>query len=1136
MLKYDFHKLLEPYEFQYFIRDILQIRENCFFESFKEGPDGGIDLRKKGPDDSMIVQVKRWQNNFPKFFYYLKKFELPKVQKLQPNRYILATSLSLTSIQKDKIMNLFAGYIKTPTDILSETDLNNLLGQEKYQIVALNYPSLWFQSGNVFFEKCNQMVNSHLYEEARAEYENIQETMKYYVPITQFSEMINHLKQNRYLLITGNPGIGKTSLARAISAYFIQHEQYQLIYTRNVEDANRVYDSNKKQIFFFDDFWGSCFKEKNMHFDEEKRLAEFIFKIEKSQNKILILTSRDYVLKQGLLNHLELQDVFYQNQYVLELKNYSEKLRTDIVLRHLHKSSLPFHYSKYISLHMKEIIYHPFFNPRVIEMYFNSGFHEETDIYRYYEFLLEDLESPFSFLEKVYRMQSKEAQLCLYLLLSIDDCILRKDLKELYLNALEVANQKGYSFHNFSLQNVLEQLEKNFIEMKYIETGDFRLTFLNPSIVQFLFEYKGYFEEFDRIIIESITYFKQALFFLKHEDPYFTMPLSNSLYQKLSEMILTRFDSLNLIKGTHYDSLYFHRMSSQEQTIYKIKYLLEIEDLDKDLASFSLDKFWQIIEALKKGDRSYIYGDSLPILINVISLVQKYDTVDGESLISLYYKNCIHMYELYCFSSFSSLFPQEYETFMKQENINLDERLKELALSDLEEYIQHKENRAFDDLTRMLENELPEIYDALYDKIVYYEKMDEKPKFIWDSMIDGDDEVNQADMVQKDLPDIEAYCQNEIYVKKNTDLDEFFFIKKAINLLPEEESRVLIKLVRKHQYVYLETLFDSEEYMDLVIQYFHKYKEMPESVTLFCKKLIYMIIEEENLDFKFCWDIIIGIGLESIISNESVFTMDLFHETFFQDIDVSKLHAFLDSKLFVRRGKWIAFIHPLLHFFSICYMLSYMDDEGKKDLYDEFLFAISPYNQFTFAFLDDFYYFNICAVELDADGFSRYFIHPLMQSLLEKIKANNRKETILSMIACFHMQIGLQSLNYEDLSCFCRSNIYFIELELLELLTTSTFRLQDYVSEDAFETFKDLFEEQIEIQFRDSCIYNISFEKLIENEKFYTWLEEYGIADKIMKMYQSLQVITQFCKHHSFYRFEDYQSYVQDKICQLEEK
>lgn len=83
-------------------------------------------------------------------------------------------------IQIQRILDVFSNHIKSSEDILSETDLNNFLGQEKYKDVELNYPNLWFQSGNIFLEKMDRLISYDLYEEARAEFENIQEMMKHY--------------------------------------------------------------------------------------------------------------------------------------------------------------------------------------------------------------------------------------------------------------------------------------------------------------------------------------------------------------------------------------------------------------------------------------------------------------------------------------------------------------------------------------------------------------------------------------------------------------------------------------------------------------------------------------------------------------------------------------------------------------------------------------------------------------------------------------------------------------------------------------------------------------------------------------------------------------------------------------------
>ncbi len=43
MSSYDFHKLLEPLEFEGLVCDVVQQREEFFLETYKEGRDSGVD-------------------------------------------------------------------------------------------------------------------------------------------------------------------------------------------------------------------------------------------------------------------------------------------------------------------------------------------------------------------------------------------------------------------------------------------------------------------------------------------------------------------------------------------------------------------------------------------------------------------------------------------------------------------------------------------------------------------------------------------------------------------------------------------------------------------------------------------------------------------------------------------------------------------------------------------------------------------------------------------------------------------------------------------------------------------------------------------------------------------------------------
>ena len=54
----------------------------------------------------------------------LKK-EVSKVRKLNPQKYIIATSVGLTPGNKEEIQQLFCPYIRKTDDILGKNDLNN---------------------------------------------------------------------------------------------------------------------------------------------------------------------------------------------------------------------------------------------------------------------------------------------------------------------------------------------------------------------------------------------------------------------------------------------------------------------------------------------------------------------------------------------------------------------------------------------------------------------------------------------------------------------------------------------------------------------------------------------------------------------------------------------------------------------------------------------------------------------------------------------------------------------------------------------------------------------------------------------------------------------------------------------------
>src|ERR1700760_1987156 len=104
-MSYDFSTLNDK-DLEELVRDILSVKINVDFQSFKMGADAGIDLRyaSNNNENEIIVQVKHYlQSGVSKLKNDLKKVEAKKVQTLNPKRYIFATSLPLSPKNKEEI-------------------------------------------------------------------------------------------------------------------------------------------------------------------------------------------------------------------------------------------------------------------------------------------------------------------------------------------------------------------------------------------------------------------------------------------------------------------------------------------------------------------------------------------------------------------------------------------------------------------------------------------------------------------------------------------------------------------------------------------------------------------------------------------------------------------------------------------------------------------------------------------------------------------------------------------------------------------------------------------------------------------------------------------------------------------------
>tara|TARA_R110002049_G_scaffold187779_1_gene356050 strand:- start:652 stop:2946 length:2295 start_codon:yes stop_codon:yes gene_type:complete len=487
MNEYNFLNL-SAFEFENLSRDILQEKTGHFFESFTSGQDGGIDLRASVcEDEEIIVQAKRY-TNLSDLKSTLKK-EIENVKALNPDRYILTTSVGLTPPNKEYIKNLFSPYIKSTEDILGKDDLNNLLGQ--YPKIEENYYKLWMSSTNIL----NRLVNKVVYNQSKFEFDEIKESLKVYVQNDSFNEAIGILKKYNYVIISGIPGIGKTTLSRMLVYRLLAEDFEDFVYvSESVKDAYSYYEDGKKQVFFFDDFLEKNFLETGLAVNEDSKLLKFIERIKKSKNKIFILATREYILKQAK-NSFELLDdpSLELARCTLDLSKYTRKIKALILYNHLFFADVPVVHLKNLidtKTYIK-LIEHKSYNPRIIETFVKSQFWEATKPEDFSRRLLSFFDNPTSVWEHAFENTIyKGSQVVLLVLSTLGTPVLLEDLK-IAVNAFITANNAKYNItiDSIEFRRIIKELENTFIQTRMDSYSKIAVEFQNPSIQDFLIKY-----------------------------------------------------------------------------------------------------------------------------------------------------------------------------------------------------------------------------------------------------------------------------------------------------------------------------------------------------------------------------------------------------------------------------------------------------------------------------------------------------------------------------------------------------------------------------------------------------------------------------------------------------------------------
>lgn len=685
MLNYDYRNLLSAFEFECFSRDLINAHEGLDLMSFAEGRDGGVDLRYTSDQkETVIVQAKRYKD-YSELKSALKK-EVNKVKKLNPHRYMLVTSADLTDNNKNEIIALFTPYIKKESDIWARQDLNKILSH--HSDIELRYYKLWLASTDVL----DHIIRKSVANWTSFEMNEIQEAVRTYVMNDSFEESLQKLLMNHYVVISGEPGIGKTTLARILILHLLSDRfkdklassDYDEFYFTNcdINDLAGTMQRGKRQIFFYDDFMGRIsLEEGEKNFDS--RIISFIKACRAADDKLLILTTREYILQQGLVRYpmFTKGHGLEMSKCIVDMGKYTRFVRAQILYNHLVANEIP---QPYINAFLEnknylKIIDHPHFSPRIIEAFLSNDTHRHCTPDAYFNVVKNYFDHPDEVWLDAFKRLSIIAQEALLVLNTMGTPVLYEDWHEAYhLFYSEVHKESNY-FKDSDWNDAVKVLQSSFIRIGKC-SHIFYVEFHNPGVIEVITRYIKADDDIKKLLLKNALFIEQVLHVLRDNIPLNLLPAFTNAFDKCwGDFKSCRLSNYNVANNSCY---YIRNPRTRVDVLYWL--VVDYKELVSTIPGYIEQKMTQEVMSVEEGDD---YSSNLSLLERVdISKTP----LDMEALFTNYCDClCYSADSLNLASSINTVFPDhvdylESEEFASRTAENLSQELTNTKGEDLE--------------------------------------------------------------------------------------------------------------------------------------------------------------------------------------------------------------------------------------------------------------------------------------------------------------------------------------------------------------------------------------------------------------------------------------------------------------------
>jgi len=918
----------------------------------------------------------------------------------------------------------------------------------KYQYLLKTYSKLLVPNLKYVEIALENVVNKKFCNKTKYFFNTIAKEHKLYHNTNILKSCIERLEENKILILTGNPGVGKTTTAKMIANYFY-HQRVNILFLDNNDfsEVEGLYADN--QLIIVDDFWGQNFSPDIKQGSTLREFNRIIEGYKNNSNRYLLLTSREYIIKDVWNNsEFETKEILENEKYLIDLNGYSEEDKVKIFLNHLLFLDFKkeyFSYLKYNDL-LENIIHHRNYSPRHIEYFIKQLKHEEVNQYAFFKRFYKYLDSPQEYWNNNFHNLNDTSQLILLIILISSDPIDKIDLEKTFEATQESTRRiLNKNIRPTDFENELILLEDFYIVSdKSDYSNQVLIRFQSPGIKDYLLEYlrtEGKF--WIKPLLENAPYFNQLNFIFSTKeveiDDYDSdisfygkkIILSDDVQKILKKRLLTEFHHLNFCNPESKDFTDQHtKYENAEETKYwKLTQLNWLFDITKkenqDIRKFIIDEVVKDIENFNPERRKVVNTRSMIHFPYIIKLIKPFVQFDNKKILGIFHSSITFTKEFDYFHEFKDVFPIEFDEYVNRNIKSIRKSIRYYIIDDIDYYLWDGMDVEFDmHLDYYIEEVCKKYKVRLNVKLVKeIEDMAERPFRNFPKI---KKEKNKKESSEKRKSSID-----ERYKPKKFDgivddylPDEFDDFNAIAYLKSINEDKELIKILRKDlrsDKSILKAFTGNQTIFSAVIEFLRNRTQNISSYDY------YSILDQFITDYSN------KLNINKAILNELFFDLAKYSFRYNFSITSSQLEELIKRKklpienrkalspIIILDKHWFKFsAHEFKVYFIVQYLSNITEDDLFKKEVIEYSYKVYEPNLLKILNL-------VCPTRL-----TKTVIIPELERFISQIDTTSDKSVILSMIKFFQVEFELEWLKKErtfETSSFSNSES-FIELIL----------------------------------------------------------------------------------------------------------